>query len=59
MLDIERQLLSEALARHSGNVTRTAELLKMRRQTLDYKLKKFRLGNPNINLVGEEDYQEE
>jgi hypothetical protein len=30
-------------------------LLNMRRQTLDYKLRKFRLGNPNINLVGEED----
>ncbi|HKC65956.1 MAG TPA: sigma 54-interacting transcriptional regulator, partial [Pyrinomonadaceae bacterium] len=59
MLDIERQLLSEALARHNGNVTRTAELLKMRRQTLDYKLRKFRLGNPNINLVGEDDFGEE
>ena len=58
MLDIERQLLSEALARHNGNVTRAAELLKMRRQTLDYKLRKFRLGNPNINLVSEEDYGE-
>jgi hydrogenase-4 transcriptional activator len=55
MIDIERQLLSEALARHGGNVTRTAELLNMRRQTLDYKLRKFRLGNPNINLVGEDE----
>ncbi|HYJ46595.1 MAG TPA: sigma-54 dependent transcriptional regulator, partial [Pyrinomonadaceae bacterium] len=55
MVDIERQLLSEALARHGGNVTRTAELLKMRRQTLDYKLRKFRLGNPNLDLVGEEE----
>src|SRR5437763_2161969 len=55
MLDIERQLLSEALARHSSNVTRTADLLNMRRQTLDYKLRKFNLGNPNLNLVDEED----
>ncbi|MDT5122598.1 MAG: hypothetical protein QOC96_2080 [Acidobacteriota bacterium] len=55
MLDIERQLLSEALARHGGNVTRTAELLNMRRQTLDYKLRKFSLGNSNLNLVDDED----
>jgi hydrogenase-4 transcriptional activator len=55
MLDIERQLLSEALARHGGNVTRTAELLNMRRQTLDYKLRKFSLGNAGLNLVDEED----
>jgi transcriptional regulator with GAF, ATPase, and Fis domain/Tfp pilus assembly protein PilF len=54
MLDIERQLLSEALARHGGNVTRTAELLNMRRQTLDYKLRKFSLGNSSINLVEED-----
>jgi hydrogenase-4 transcriptional activator len=59
MLDIERQLLSEALARHSGNVTRTADLLNMRRQTLDYKLRKFRLGNPHINLVGDEEHDTE
>jgi DNA-binding NtrC family response regulator/tetratricopeptide (TPR) repeat protein len=55
MLDIERQLLSEAMARHGGNVTRTAELLNLRRQTLDYKLRKFSLGSSGINLVGEED----
>jgi transcriptional regulator with GAF, ATPase, and Fis domain/Tfp pilus assembly protein PilF len=54
MLDIERQLLSEAMARHGGNVTRTAELLNLRRQTLDYKLRKFSLGSAGINLVGEE-----
>jgi DNA-binding NtrC family response regulator/Tfp pilus assembly protein PilF len=55
MLDIERQLLAEALARHGGNVTRTAELLNLRRQTLDYKLRKFSLGNPSINLVDEDE----
>jgi transcriptional regulator with PAS, ATPase and Fis domain len=54
MLDIERQLLSEAMARHGGNVTRTAELLNLRRQTLDYKLRKFSLGSAGINLVDEE-----
>ncbi|MDT5061192.1 MAG: hypothetical protein QOH63_1651 [Acidobacteriota bacterium] len=55
MLDIERQLLSEAMARHGGNVTRTAELLNLRRQTLDYKLRKYSLGNSGLNLTGEED----
>jgi hydrogenase-4 transcriptional activator len=54
MLDIERQLLSEAMARHGGNVTRTAELLNLRRQTLDYKLRKFSLGNSGLNLMDEE-----
>jgi transcriptional regulator with GAF, ATPase, and Fis domain/tetratricopeptide (TPR) repeat protein len=54
MLDIERQLLSEAMARHGGNVTRTAELLNLRRQTLDYKLRKFSLGSAGINLVDED-----
>jgi hydrogenase-4 transcriptional activator len=54
MLDIERQLLAEALARQSGNVSRTAELLNMRRQTLDYKLRKFNLGNAGLNLVDED-----
>lgn len=53
MLDIERQLLAEALARHGGNVSRTAELLNLRRQTLDYKLRKFNLGNAGLNLVDE------
>ncbi|MDT4968577.1 MAG: hypothetical protein QOJ64_3314 [Acidobacteriota bacterium] len=48
MLDIERQLLSEAMARHGGNVTRAAELLNLRRQTLDYKLRKVSLGNPDL-----------
>jgi hydrogenase-4 transcriptional activator len=55
MLDIERQLLSEAMARHGGNVTRTAELLNLRRQTLDYKLRKFSLGNSGLNQVDNRD----
>ena len=41
MLDIERQLLVEALTRHGGNVTRAAELLGLSRQTHNYKLRKF------------------
>lgn len=55
MLDIERQLLSEAMARHGGNVTRAAELLSLRRQTLDYKLRKFTLGNTAGDLVDDGD----
>jgi len=41
MLDIERQLLTEALARQSGNMTRAAGLLGLSRQTLNYKLRRF------------------
>ncbi|MGA9995341.1 MAG: sigma-54 dependent transcriptional regulator, partial [Pyrinomonadaceae bacterium] len=46
MQDIERQLLSEALARHNGNVTRAAELLGLRRQTFTYKLHRFEIAHP-------------
>jgi hydrogenase-4 transcriptional activator len=55
MLEVERQLLSEALARHGGNATRAAELLGLRRQTLNYKLRRFNIGHPNLNLSGEEE----
>jgi transcriptional regulator with GAF, ATPase, and Fis domain len=55
MLDIERQLLIEALAHHGGNVTRAAELLGMSRQTFNYKLRKFIINNPDFNLVDKDD----
>ncbi|HYG81891.1 MAG TPA: sigma 54-interacting transcriptional regulator [Pyrinomonadaceae bacterium] len=55
MLDVERQLLTEALARHGGNVTRAAEMLGLSRQTFNYKLRKFGLGRPELNLVEDED----
>ncbi|MGB7926069.1 MAG: sigma 54-interacting transcriptional regulator [Pyrinomonadaceae bacterium] len=55
MLEVERQLLSEALARHGGNATRAAELLGLRRQTLNYKLRRFNIGHPDLNLGGEEE----
>lgn len=51
MLDVERQLLVEALARHHGNVTRAAELLGLSRQTFNYKLRKLILNNPDLNLA--------
>ncbi|HEY6186789.1 MAG TPA: sigma 54-interacting transcriptional regulator [Pyrinomonadaceae bacterium] len=41
MLEVERQLLTEALARYSGNMTRAAGLLGLSRQTLNYKLRRF------------------
>lgn len=55
MLNIERQLLTEALARHSGNVTRAAEQLGLRRQTLNYKLSRFDIVHPSLDRAGEEE----
>jgi transcriptional regulator with GAF, ATPase, and Fis domain/tetratricopeptide (TPR) repeat protein len=46
MQDIERQLLTEALARHNGNMTRAAGLLGLSRQTLNYKLRRFEIAHP-------------
>jgi transcriptional regulator with GAF, ATPase, and Fis domain len=39
MQDVERQLLTEALARYSGNIRRAAESLGLSRQALSYKLR--------------------
>jgi DNA-binding NtrC family response regulator len=55
MLNIERQLLAEALARHSGNATRAAEQLGLRRQTLNYKLSRFDIAHPGLDTSGEEE----
>jgi transcriptional regulator with GAF, ATPase, and Fis domain len=46
MLDVERQLILEAMTRHNGNITRAAELLGLSRQTFNYKLRKFILNLP-------------
>jgi transcriptional regulator with GAF, ATPase, and Fis domain len=48
MLDVERQLILEAMTRHNGNVTRAAELLGLSRQTFNYKLRKFILNLPDL-----------
>ncbi|OLE51268.1 MAG: hypothetical protein AUG51_23865 [Acidobacteria bacterium 13_1_20CM_3_53_8] len=45
LIEVERQLLTEALARHNGNVTRAADQLGLRRQTLDYKLRRFHIAH--------------
>ena len=55
MQTVERQLLSEALARHGGNVTRAAQLLGLRRQTFNYKLQRFSIPQPEISFEGDEE----
>lgn len=39
----ERDLIASALARYDGNISRTADSLGLKRQALQYKLKKFNL----------------
>lgn len=56
MLDIERQLLTEALTRQSGNMTRAAGLLGLSRQTLNYKLRRFDIAHPMMEGVGDTEH---
>jgi hydrogenase-4 transcriptional activator len=55
MMDVERQLLTEALARQSGNSTRAAEMLGLRRQTFTYKLRRFDIEPPEQDISDEDD----
>jgi two-component system, NtrC family, response regulator HupR/HoxA len=55
MTDVERQLLTEALARQSGNATRAAEMLGLRRQTFTYKLRRFEIEHPVLDQMDEDD----
>ncbi|WCK54964.1 sigma 54-interacting transcriptional regulator [Aneurinibacillus sp. Ricciae_BoGa-3] len=40
---IEREIIQDALRQCEGNISRTAEFLQVKRQSLQYKLKKYRL----------------
>ena len=53
MLDVERQLLTEALARQRGNMTRAAGLLGLSRQTLNYKLRRFDIAHTVMDGFGD------
>lgn len=41
--NMEKEMITLALAKHSGNISRAAEYLKIKRQTLQHKMKKYRL----------------
>ena len=41
--DMERRMIEEALRRHHGNVTRSAELLGISRQTMRYRIEKHHI----------------
>lgn len=43
LVDVERQLITQALARTQGNQTKAAELLMLTRETLKYRMRKFNL----------------
>ena len=42
--EVEKDLILQALARHGGNQTKAARCLRMSRDTLRYRMKKFNLG---------------
>jgi DNA-binding protein Fis len=48
LAQVERMVLLRALEKASWNQTRAAQLLKISRDTLRYKLKKFNLKRPPI-----------
>lgn len=43
MAEIEQKIISEAVLRHSGNISRAADSLHIKRQTLQHKLKKYNI----------------
>ena len=47
ILDMEQRLVTEALERTQGNVTRAAELLGLSRDTLRYRIEKYRISIAN------------
>ena len=40
---MEKEMITLALAKHSGNISKSAEYLKIKRQTLQHKMKKYQL----------------
>lgn len=44
--DFERECIQEAYLESEGNVTKTAEMLSIPRQTLQYKIKKYKIQTP-------------
>jgi len=47
IVDMEQRMVTEALERTKGNVTRAAELLGLSRDTLRYRIDKHRISIPN------------
>ena len=41
--NMEKEMIALALARHSGNISKAANYLKIKRQTLQHKMKKYQL----------------
>lgn len=41
--NMEKEMITLALAKHGGNISRAAEYLKIKRQTLQHKMKKYRI----------------
>lgn len=41
--NMEKEMITLALAKHGGNISKAAEYLKIKRQTLQHKIKKYRL----------------
>jgi transcriptional regulator with PAS, ATPase and Fis domain len=49
--EMEKRLLKEALKKAEGNQSQAAKLLKITRDTLRYKIKKYGLNNPTIGAI--------
>lgn len=51
LIDVERKLLTDALAEYSGNITQAANSLGIARQNMQYRIKKLRLkSNQSIDV---------
>ena len=50
LLDIEERLVREALLLSNGNITKASERLKIKRQTLQHKIKKYDNMQNNLHI---------